>query len=66
MTTRERKLKFIESFGQNAMIEAITQYFHLEGTNWLTDEQLEVMVRNRIEDWKRSQRMNRRNRKRAA
>lgn len=67
MTTRDRKIDFIKSFGgPDAMLTAITEYYYQEGANWLTDEQLEVMVINRVEDWKQTQRRNRQNREVAA
>jgi len=64
MSTRERKLKFLSDFRldiRTGVAKMILQY----GEGWLTDEQLDDLVRDEIANWKRSQRMNRENRARA-
>jgi hypothetical protein len=61
-TTRERKIKFINSFGHNAMRTAVTEAYCRNGVDWLTDEQLDEIVRDQISNWKFTKRLNRRNR----
>jgi hypothetical protein len=62
-TTRSRKIKFINDGGPKAfetlMLEAFRQY----GTAWLTDEQIDDMVHDQIDNWKRAQRVRHQNRR---
>lgn len=62
MTSRNRQIEFIESFGPEAMLHALTEAFRSAGPDWLTDEQIQDIANNMASDWKRIQRRNRRNR----
>lgn len=67
MATRERKIEFMESFGgRYTLTEAVTESFRRNGPDWLTDEQLDEIVRARIADWRFTERLNRENRGRRA
>jgi len=62
--TRERKLKFLKDCGldlRKGVAEMISQH----GEDWLTDDQIDDIVRDEIDNWKRAQRMNRWNRAKA-
>jgi hypothetical protein len=61
-STRERKIKFIEDFGRDALRIAVGEMLAMYGSDWLTDEQVLDIVRDRIADWRGASRRNIRNR----
>lgn len=61
-TTRERQLKFIEGFGREALRIGVTEALVCFGPDWLTDEQVTDIVRDKIDDWRATSRRNIRNR----
>jgi len=61
-STRERKTKFIEDFGRDALRVAVGEMLAMYGSDWLTDEQVLDIVRDRIADWRSASRRNIRNR----
>lgn len=61
-STRERKIKFIEDFGRDSLRVGVTEALAQFGTDWLTDEQITDIVRNKIDDWRYASRRNVRNR----
>jgi hypothetical protein len=61
MSTRERKLKFLKDCGLDLRV-GVAEMISLHGEDWLTDDQIIDIVRDQIDNWKRSQRMNRSNR----
>ena len=66
MTTRERKVEFLNGFGYGYLHKAVSEMFYARGEDWLTDEQLEDLTRAAISNWRATQRLNRRNRALAA
>jgi hypothetical protein len=62
--TRERKLKFLKDCGLD-LRNGVAEMISLHGADWLTDDQIVDIVRDQIDNWKRSQRMNLENRARA-
>ena len=63
ITTRERKLDFIGD--KYCLYRAVDTMLMRKGTDWLTDEQLEDLVRMVLADRRSSDRFNRRNRERS-
>jgi chromosome condensin MukBEF MukE localization factor len=62
--TRERKLKFMHSFGRKALETAIMEAVHRFGVdNFLTDEQLEEIVSVQVSDARTDTRRRVRNRR---
>ena len=61
-STRERKIKFIEDFGRDALRGAVGEMLAMYGSDWLTDEQVLDIVQDRIAGWRRASRQNIRNR----
>lgn len=59
--TRERKLKFLKDGGLD-LRNGVAEMISLHGADWLTDDQIIDIVRDQIDNWKRTQRMNRQNR----
>lgn len=66
MSTRERKYRYIHSFGQAAGFNAVKTLYARYGLDMLSDEQLAEVVSDLTRDWRREQRRNRENRMRAA
>lgn len=64
--TRERKEQFLLSFGVSTPRKAVERLFARHGLDMLSDEQLDEVVSDVIADWRLRERMNRRNRARAA
>ena len=62
MVSRTRKIRFINEFGTFALMKAVAAAFERNGPDWLTDEQLDEIVRQQVKDWRATARMNRRNR----
>lgn len=61
--TRERKLKFIKSFGANAIRDAVIAALCRHGEEFfLTDEQIDDMTSTQVSDWRETGRRNRQNR----
>lgn len=48
--TRERKLKFINSFGRNALRVLVTEAICIYGDDFLTDEQIGRLASMQVED----------------
>jgi chromosome condensin MukBEF MukE localization factor len=66
-STRERRLRFIKSFGFNALEKAIMAAVHRHGAeHFLTDDQLEEITAKQVADWRSAERLNRENRNRRA
>ncbi len=64
--TRERKIKFIKSFGIYALEEAISEAVsRLGAENFLTDEQLDEITDEKVRRARRKQHFQMRNRKMA-
>jgi hypothetical protein len=61
-STRERKIKFIDGFGRDSLRVGVTEALAQFGADWLTDEQITDIVRNKIDDWRYASRRNARNR----
>jgi len=63
MTTRERKIEFIEhQFAWGEDFKAIMTLFYRHGLEWLTDEQLNDIINDRLDEWKQIRRRNRKSR----
>jgi hypothetical protein len=60
--TRERKLKFLKD-GNLSLHVGVTEMLSKLGDDWLTDDQLDDIVRYQIDIHKNTQRRNRENRK---
>lgn len=61
--TRERKLKFIKSFGRNALVDAIMEAVHRHGAeHFLTDEQLDDITSEQVANARSANRRTVRNR----
>ncbi|HAX40036.1 MAG TPA: hypothetical protein DCY10_04045 [Clostridiales bacterium] len=65
MSTRERKYRYIHSFGQHAGADAVRVLYARYGLDMLSDAQLAEVVSDLTQQWRFQQRMNRRNRLRA-
>lgn len=63
MSTRERKLKFIDSFGTRTLGNLVKEMLALEGHHFLTDEQLDAMTTKLVDDARFHQHHNMRQRK---
>jgi hypothetical protein len=61
-SSRERKERFMRDFGSCALRQAVVAAFDRLGADWLTDEQLDDIVRRQVDDWRLTQRLNLRNR----
>lgn len=62
--TRERKIKFFEGFGGNALEKAIMAAVYRHGAeHFLTDEQLDEITSEQVRDWRATQKRNRENRR---
>jgi hypothetical protein len=64
--SRERQARFMESFHSRALHVAVSEMLYRYGHHWLTDEQMVEIVSQQVEDWRTTQKMNRRNRSLAA
>lgn len=64
MSTRERKLKFLQD-GNLSLRVGVTDMIAEHGSDWFTDEQIDDLVRYLIHIQRRTQAMNRENRARA-
>jgi len=62
MSTRERKLRFINSFGRNGLREAVAEILAREGEAFLTDEQIDAIASMRVQDARFTQHHNMRER----
>lgn len=63
--TRDKKIAFIKSFGYRALETAISEaVYRLGAENFLTDDQLDEITTEQVRDARRSQKINRENRKR--
>lgn len=62
MTTRERKLQFINQCGPFALEKSVKAAFAQRGARWLTDEQLEDIASDLVSELRSQQRTSRRNR----
>lgn len=51
-TTRERRLEFIAEFGRRSLETGVSEMLALYGPDWLTDDQVEDIVRDKIEGWR--------------
>ena len=63
MTTRARKIKYLNSFGLHTFHKAVIDAFRHRGTDWLTDEQPEDMTSDKVRDWRFTQKLNRANKR---
>lgn len=50
MTSRERKLKWIDTFGRNALCDAVSAILAKEGPDFLTDEQIDLITEKMVYD----------------
>ncbi len=60
--TRERKIRFINSFGRNGLRDALVEILAREGDGFLTDEQIDAIASMRVEDARFTQHHNMRER----
>lgn len=60
--TRDRKLRFINSFGRNALRTAVTEALCYYGDDFLTDDQVDLLTADLIADARAAQRRMLRNR----
>jgi hypothetical protein len=63
MTTRERKIRFLEC-GYKSIRQAVYEMLFVKGPDWLTDEQIDDLTSKCVSDWRFTQHFNMRNRKR--
>jgi hypothetical protein len=61
-TSRERRLEFIADFGKRSMETGVSEMLAMYGSDWLTDEQIQDIVRDKIEGWRRASKQRIRNR----
>lgn len=66
VTTRTKRIRFINEFGTFALMKAVAAAFERNGPDWLTDEQLEEIVSEQVRQWRSQARRNRMNRQRIA
>ena len=59
---RERRLRFINSFGHRALRVGAAEMLVIVGDDWLTDEQLDDIARYHVDEETRRKRQNRANR----
>jgi hypothetical protein len=64
MTSRERKLKWIETFGRYALENAVTAILAIDGPDFLTDEQIDLITEKMVYDAREQTRRKIRNRDR--
>lgn len=50
MTTRERKIEWIETFGRNALRDAVSEILAIDGHWFLTDEQIDQITSKMVDD----------------
>jgi hypothetical protein len=62
MTSRERKLKWIETFGRYALENAVTAILAIDGPDFLTDEQIDLITEKMVYDAREQTRRKIRNR----
>jgi hypothetical protein len=62
MTSRERKLKWIDTFGRYALETAVTAIMAKEGPDFLTDEQIDLITEKMVYDAREKTRLMVRNR----
>lgn len=62
-STRERKERFIRSFGPNAACEAVLTLFGRYGLDMLSDELLEEITSSMVDDARATQKRNLSNRR---
>jgi hypothetical protein len=62
MTTRERKIKWIETFGRNALRDTVSAILSKEGPDFLTDEQIDLITEKMVYDAREQTRRKIRNR----
>lgn len=54
-TTRERQIKFIESFGNRTLLSLVTEMLCIDGHWFLTDEQIATLATKLVRDERRRQ-----------
>lgn len=64
--TRERKLRFIETFGRFELRALVADMVDIEGADFLTDEQIDRITARKVEDERYRQQRNISNRARMA
>jgi hypothetical protein len=62
MTSRDRKLKWIETFGRSSLRDAVTAILAKEGPDFLTDEQIDLITEKMVYDAREQTRRKIRNR----
>lgn len=62
MTSRERKLKWIDTFGRNALRDAVAAIMAIDGPDFLTDEQIDLITEKMVYDAREQTRRKIRNR----
>jgi hypothetical protein len=62
MTSRERKLKWIETFGRYALRDAVSAILASDGPDFLTDEQIDLITEKMVYDAREKTRRKIRNR----
>jgi hypothetical protein len=50
MTSRERKLKWIDTFGRSSLRDAVSAILAKEGPDFLTDEQIDLITEKMVYD----------------
>jgi hypothetical protein len=61
-TSRERRLEFIADFGNRSLEVGVKEMLAMYGPDWLTDEQILDITRDKIVGWRRGVRQAIRNR----
>lgn len=62
MTSRERKLKWIETFGRSSLRDAVSAIMAIDGPDFLTDEQIDLITEKMVYDARDATRRKIRNR----
>ena len=64
MTSRERRIEWIKTQNSGRFpTRAMTECFYEFGLDWFTDDQIEDMLHQQIQEWRRMVKNNVRNRK---
>lgn len=61
-STREKRIKFIESFGSKTFMDQVAKAIRADGMGFLTDDQIERVCEITAQDARFANRMNVRNR----
>lgn len=65
-TSRARRIEWLGGPHSDTAGKHMSRFLARYGLTWLTDEQLDEIVRKEVSDWRFTSRLNRQNRARAA